>query len=232
MTPGVLLLLARAGDPTIARLRQVLPQHLVHADVCDLSQPGWRCVVGQPQLATAAVHGEVLSADRIAAVLCRIHSVAPRDLALHPEDREFAAAEMQAFLHAWLAQFQGRLCNQPSAASLAGPAWLAMRWRWLAAQAGIPAVTAVSPEESRITVLVAGEQVLGAAPPVLQSYALRMARVVRSHLLAVHFIAQPDWRLESADPLPALDARAAAQLAQWAIAMPHVAPARAMATAS
>src|SRR5262245_16897186 len=213
------LVLARAGDPAIQTLRRFLPQQLVHATIADLSTSGWRSVVGRPELATAAIDGRVLGAGQIAGVWCRLTTITPQDLThLHAEDREFAAGEMHAFLRAWLSQLGERVCNQPNSTSLAGPAWLPMRWRWLAARSGIPAVAAASAagQGEAVTVLVAGHQVLGTRDASVIRHALRLARAVRSTLLAARFVKQREWLFESADPNPQLDGAGAAALLEWA----------------
>ena len=224
MTEPSLLLLARAGDPAIEPLRQLLPRRLFHADIADLSSAGWQYVVGRPDLATAYASSHVLTADRITAVLCRISSVLPQDIQhVHADDRAFAAAEMNAFLRAWLAQFKGARCNEPNSTSLAGPAWHPMRWRWLAAQLGVPSVAASfsAPDDgvaSRglVTALVAGDQVIGTQDPTLVRHSLRIARAVHSALLAVRFVSDSGWRFESADSSPPLDQHGAAKLIEWA----------------
>jgi hypothetical protein len=219
MSERCFLVLAPAGDPAIQLLRQLLPQQLVHATIADLSSSGWRYVVGRPELATAAIAGRVLRAEQIAAVWCRLTTITPQDLTqLHADDREFAAGEMHAFLRAWLSQLGERVCNQPNSTSLAGPAWLPMRWRWLATRSGIPAVAAASATEQgeAVTVLVAGRQVLGTRDASVIRHALRLAGAVRSTLLAVNFVKQGEWRFTSADPNPQLDATGAAALLEWA----------------
>jgi hypothetical protein len=218
MSERCFLVLAQAGDPAIQALRQLLPQQLVHAGIADLSSSGWRSVVGRPELATAAADGRVLRAEQIAAVWCRLSSITPEDLThLHADDREFAAGEMHAFLHAWLSQLGERVCNQPNSTSLAGPAWLPMRWRWLAARSGIPTMAASEAEQGEVvTVLVAGHQVLGTRDASVIRHALCLARAVRSTLLAMRFVKQGEWRFASADPNPQLDGAGAAALSEWA----------------
>ena len=221
MSEQYFLVLAQAGDPAIQALRQLLPQQVVHAGIADLSNSGWRSVVGRPELATAAADGRVIRAEQIAAVWCRLTTITPHDLThLHADDREFAAGEMHAFLRAWLSQLGERVCNQPDATSLAGPAWLPMRWRWLAACSGIPTVAAASEAEQNmqeaVTVLVAGHQVFGTRDARLIRHALRLAHAVRSTLLATRFVKQGEWRFASADPNPQLDAAGAAALLEWA----------------
>ena len=219
MSERYFLVLAQAGDPAIQALRHVLPQQLVHAGIADLSSSGWRSVVGRPELATAAADGRVLRAEQIAGLWCRLSTITPEDLNhLHADDREFAAGEMHAFLHAWLSQLGERVCNQPNSTSLAGPAWLPMRWRWLAARSGIPTMAAASDAEQGevVTVLVAGHQVLGTRDASVIRHARRLARAVRSTLLAMRFVKQGEWRFASADPNPQLDGAGAAALLEWA----------------
>jgi hypothetical protein len=196
----------------------LLPDRLVHAGIPDLSSSGWRVVVGRPELATAAAGGRVLRAEEIAAVVCRLTAITPQDLPhLHAGDREFAAGEMHAFLHAWLSQLGEGVCNRPDSTSLAGPAWLPMRWRWLAARSGIPAVAASAADQAdAVTVLVAGRQVLGTRDARLIRYALKLARAVSSTLLAVRFVERGEWRFVSAEPNPTLDGAGAAALVEWA----------------
>jgi hypothetical protein len=220
MSERCFLVLAQADDPAIRVLRQLLPQQVAHAGIPDLSRSGWRSVVGRPGLATAATDAGVLRAEQIAAVCCRLPRIRPQDLThLHADDREFAAGEMHAFLRAWLSQLGGRVCNQPDSTSLAGPAWLPLRWRWLAARSGIPTVAAASAGErgDAVTVLVAGRQVLGTRDARVIRHALRLAGVVRSTLLAMRFVNQGEWRFVSADPNPPLEEEGAAALVDWAI---------------
>ena len=219
MSERSFLVLAEADDPAIRVLRPLLSQRLVRAGIADLSSSGWRSVVGRPELATAAAAGRVLRAEQIAAVWCRLPGIRPQDLThLHADDRDFAAGEIHAFLRAWLSQFGERVCNQPDSTSLAGPSWLPMRWRWLAARSGVPTVAAASAAEQggAMTVLVAGRQVLGTRDASVVSHALRLARAVRSRLLAMRFVKQSEWRFVSADPNPSLDEEGAAALVEWA----------------
>jgi hypothetical protein len=224
MNEPALLLLARAGDPAVETLRQLEPQRLRHVDIRDLSRAGWRHVVGRPDEASACAGGEVLGVGQIAAVLCRIVAVVPEDLGhLHDEDRAFAAAEMNAFLRAWLAQFEGRRCNEPNGTSLAGPAWHPMRWRWFAQRLGVPvAASSFTPANDAssegVIVVVVGDQVIGRTAPTLERYSLRIAREVRSSLLALRFVWDHEWRFESAESRPPLDSRRAAKLLEWAFA--------------
>lgn len=221
MSEASVLLLARADDPIVATLRALLQDRLLHAAIADLSGAGWRHVVGRPKLATAGVGGKAYEIERIAAVLCRIRTIVPEDLEhIDREDRAFAAVEMHAFLRAWLAQAGERCMNEPNSTSLAGPDWHPMRWRWLAARCGIPAapLTFAGETAERVTATVMGDRVVGATDGELAAYSLRIAQAVRSRFLAVRFVSQGGWRLESANSLPSLDGPSANRFADWALA--------------
>jgi hypothetical protein len=220
MSEPALLLLARAGDPIVGALRRFEPQRLVHVDIPDLTSAGWRYEVGRPALATACARGRVLASSEIGGVLCRLTAVGPQDVShLHGEDRAFAATEINAFLRAWLAQFGERLCNEPSPASLAGPAWHAMRWRWLARRLNVPVVTDLHDNvehSNAVTVLVTGNEAIGTANATLVRHSLDIAAAVRCKLLSLRFVWDGRWRFESADSFPQPGMHGAARLLEWA----------------
>lgn len=54
-----------------------------------------------------------------------------------PEDRHYVAAEINAFLVAWLSALPCPVLNRPTATSLCGPAWSQTYWQVAAARAGI-----------------------------------------------------------------------------------------------
>ena len=234
MSEGGLLLIARSGDPLVPALQRLVPGRLLHADVQSLSQPGWQYVVGRPQDARAQVRGVEHGADRIAAVLCRLHQVEPADLPqLHAEDRAYAAIEMTAFLRAWLSQFPGRCCNRPSAVSLAGPAWHPVHARWLAAQQGVPVVAGPLAHDGRAlerlasaTPMVVGEHVLGASDDTMAAHALRLARATGCGLLELRFVHDQGWKLLWMQSCSPMDDRQAAALVEWTLGAAASAPAQ------
>src|SRR5688572_23214757 len=90
----------------------------------DLSRPGWRFINGNAEDSTAVAEGCSVSARSIRGVLTRLPSVTPAELPqIVPTDREYVAAEMNAFLTAWLSELPCRVINRPTALCLAGPAW-------------------------------------------------------------------------------------------------------------
>jgi hypothetical protein len=200
---GCLLLLARAEDPAVSVLTRRAPDRVAHASVADLCAPGWRYVVGSPERASARACGRTLEARRIAAVLCRIGRVGADDMeAVHVDDREYAAAETTAFLRAWLLQFRGVRCNEPTWMSLAGPRWHALHWSRIVTALGIP-VSAEARET--VTAVVAGRRVFGVSEPQLTDYSLRIANAVAARSLAIRFVRDRRWHFHSAEVCPALD---------------------------
>jgi hypothetical protein len=188
----------------------------------DLSHPGWRFRLdrrGNPSAATAVVGGELVDAGAIDGVLTRLPQVSENDLGqIVPADRAYVAAEMSAFLLAWLSALPCPVLNRPTPSCLAGPCWAPERWVHLAARLGIPvrpvrrraADAGIDPaptnEESdgpAITVTVVGKHCLGTSDPRLAGQARRLATVAGADLLAVHFaLDAAAARLVSADPWP------------------------------
>jgi hypothetical protein len=218
MSDGDLLLITRHGDPALAMLRAHAPRRVLLATIADLSRFGWRYELGKPYRLAACASGRVVRASEIAGVLCRVGAVTPSDLPhLHEEDRVYAAAEMNAFLHAWLMAFPGVRFNDPSWISLAGPSWHPLRWASLLEPLGIPVESSRRARDGAATQRVAvatmvGSRVLGVQEPELVDYTRRVAQAVRSELLSVTFVDDGRWKFLSADPRPRIDAVVAGAL--------------------
>lgn len=215
MSDSYLLVLAHPGDTALHALSRQEPSRIAHASIADLSRAGWRYESERPEQATACAGGRVISAERIAGVLCRIPVVHATDLPhVHAEDRSYVAAEINAFLFAWLAQFTGVRFNMPTWASLAGPAWHPLQWAWVVANAGLPVATAPAggaPDEREIvTATVVCGDVFGVTDRRLVDMALAVAAAAHSALLSVTFACDGEWKVLAADPSPQLDAATAA----------------------
>jgi hypothetical protein len=196
----------------------------------DLSRPGWRFALdtsGPKVDGSAVVDGRVVGVDEITGVVTRLPAVMPAELpAIVPEDRDYVAAEMTAFLLAWLSSLSCPVVNRPTTTCLAGPNWRPERWVYLAAQLGIPfreACSVVDPDRTPfteaagadstarpvVTVNVVGERCLGTDDERLTVAARRLADTVGARLLAVHFepVDQPEGtppRFVAASPWPDL----------------------------
>ena len=109
----------------------------------DLSTPGWRYNSEDRESSRAVVSGRIVREQAIRGVLVRRPCVLPQELMhLAAPDREFVAAEMTAFLVAWLNRLPCRVLNRPRGSALCGPGWRPQQWVMAAANAGLqPAVT-------------------------------------------------------------------------------------------
>ena len=132
----------------------------------DLSSPGWSYRVGDAANSVAMVAGERIAAEQLGGVMTRLAGISPAHLPHVVEaDREYVAAEMSAFLLAWLSALPCPVWNRPAAPSLSGPAWRWEQWRQLAMQAGLnvapPTVTPVGWLTVQPIAELAGAQVGG-----------------------------------------------------------------------
>lgn len=213
MDNGCLLVIARSGDPAVDVLRAQAPRRLVmHATVPDLSRAGWRYEIGDASRLSACAAGRVLRAFDIAAVLCRVGAVTPADLPhIHDDDRVYVAAEMNAFLHAWLMQFSGVRFNEPSWVSLSGPSWHPLQWTWMLERLNIPVAPPLRRADASAALPKTVATVIGADvfvaddAPLLADQARTIALAARSELLAVTFVQHDGvWKFLGADPCPKL----------------------------
>jgi len=95
----------------------------------DLARPGWRYVAGNPAAGFADIEGQVIATSAITAVVTRMPAVSEAELGhVHEEDRGYAAAEIQAFLLAWLSSLVCPVLNRPSPSNLGGPWWSLAQW--------------------------------------------------------------------------------------------------------
>jgi hypothetical protein len=177
----------------------------------DLSSPGW-LVANRGGASTAVVGGERVTADQIAGVLVRTPAIGGAELgSIVPEDRDYCAAEMTAFLTWWLAGLPIPVLNRPTALSLAGPGWRPATWQLTARRAGLrPAAPrwraerhrdlytdarrpAPHPPDRRIAVVtVVGHRPVGPADPLLARQAVALACAANVVALAVAFDLESD----------------------------------------
>jgi hypothetical protein len=194
----------------------------------DLSRPGWQHVVGDPAQATAAVNSRVLRAHDIEAVIARVSAVSEFDIPhIRSEDLQYAAAEMTAFLLAWLDDCRCPVLNRPTAGCLNGPSWSPEQWMVAAARAGLRTVPTrrrvppngeipQTPEQDEVVGTVVGDRCLGSVHGDLVNSVCRLAADAGTTLLSVRltgtgpraaFLGASAWP-DLADPMvvAALDA--------------------------
>jgi hypothetical protein len=198
----MLVVLASAHDHTAREI--VKCWGFSRAALCvpaDLSQPGWCHRVGAPDASRAVVDGRVLPASAIRGVLTRLWQVPAQELAhIALSDRPYVAAEMTAFLTAFLLDLPGRVLNKPAASTLSGPGWRREQWVRAASRAGIPVGSGHSVVDARVVgpaappiaaeVTVVGAQVFGTADADLIGWSLRLAALADVDLLGIRFIRQ------------------------------------------
>jgi hypothetical protein len=223
----MLIVLASAHDaPARAIAEAWAPWGGALCTPADLSIPGWRFRVGAPAESAAVVSGRVVPVAAIAGVLTRLSAISPEDLPhIAASDRDYVAAEMTAFLIAFLSALPCKALNRPSAGALSGPAWRPEQWIRLAARAGIPVVArhrrvgrdmapAVEPETATEAMLI-GDRVFGAQAPLLADWARALAREAGVDLLRLGFARQGGgYALAGVNPWPDLASPQASEAAR------------------
>ena len=184
----------------------------------DLAAPDWSFDPLAPLASMAVIAGDVIPFDCISGVLTRLPGVGERPLpSIVPADRSYVAAEMTAFLHAWLAALTCPVLNHPSPACLAGPGWWPEQWLAATAGLGLPVrslhrratVTggcALAPDApAAVTTTVVGDRCFGMAPGHLERRARRLAATAGVDLLTVRFNGtRAKVAVVAADPWPDL----------------------------
>jgi hypothetical protein len=201
------LVLASCMDAAAAELVSGTSDDVRLVTCADLSQPGWvfdpaapgegRCVVGEERVSVDAVQG----------VLTLLTDVRPTELPhIVEDDRAYIAAEMMAFLVAWLSYVPVPVVNRPTPLCLSGPFLRAEQWLAQAQSVGLPIrrstrrVMAAAvppaplvPESSRCVVVVGRQVVCGAdVPEEVADGVLAMASAVGAGLLTAVFDSDED----------------------------------------
>lgn len=203
----MLLVVTSSCDPELGLLQArpgaalVVPAHM--------SQPGWFYEVGRGAQARLVTSRGVMCGGDVSAVLTRTQRAWRSDL-LHidPEDREYVAAEMTAFLAALLNELPCPLFNRPTANSWWGPSWTQEHWWRAASKEGFPVCTNDNDlcAESQ-TVLLLGDKVMSPdkrLPEHESKCVLRLAELAKVRLLEAGFCRNHE-ALQRVSLRPALD---------------------------
>lgn len=165
----------------------------------NLSVEGWRYHTEDIDNGIAIVDGLPLFSHDILGVLSRMHCVLEDDLRhIVPTDRAYVAAEMSAFLLAWLFSLKCPMLNRPTPTSLSGPYWRHEKWVFTAARLGIPVAPSrrcaifqanqvLTPESGGVTVTIVGSKHFGNVDKVLVGHARKLADTAGVDLLSVRF---------------------------------------------
>jgi hypothetical protein len=187
----------------------------------DLSTAGWRHRLFDPSESRIVVGGRVVRESDICGVLVRRPWILERELVnIAAVDREYLAAEMNAFLLSWLSHLSCRVLNRPAGTCLCGPNWRPQQWAQAASSAGIqveprrwrvPAVRNRKPKfpeirpEPLVEVTVFGDRCFGNADKACFAGAKRLAEIAGTDLLGIRFSAgERGLHFLSANTMPAL----------------------------
>ena len=117
-------------------------------------------------------------------------------------DRSYVAAEINAFLVAWLASLPCPVVNRPTPRSLCGPGWDRLHWKAAAARVGAPWYSPRDERTSEIDdhlVVVCGHACVGAHSRSERRFARALAEAAGVDLLGVRFVG---GCVASASPMP------------------------------
>jgi hypothetical protein len=133
-------------------------------------------------------------------------------------DRFYVAAEMTAFLIAFLSALPVRVLNRPCPGSISGPPWRPEQWIRAAALAGIPVMPArrslrlassnPPQTEAAAEVTVVGDHVIGSVDARLADWSCKLAREAGVGMLAAGFARHGgSYVLSGVNPSPELNTR-------------------------
>jgi hypothetical protein len=194
----MIVVLAHDRDAPAHRLVEIWSAHGARLMTpADLSRPGWTHYLGDPGREVAVVSGQAVPVESFTGVVTRIPGITPDDLPhVVEDDRPYVAAEMTAFLTAWLSSLPCPVINRPATNSLMGAPHASEGWAALAARAGLrlPWTRRVFPSPAEIvwptdavTVSVLGDRCFGDVDPALAAQACRLGAAAGVELLAVMF---------------------------------------------
>ncbi len=196
----------------------------------DLSVSGWRFTPADRGASRAVIDGRIVRESDIRGVLVRRPQLPAQELThIAAADRAFVAAEMGAFLFAWLSQLACPVLNRPRGLSLCGPNWRPGQWTQAAARVGlavepvrqeVPPRADAEPSASRALAqaVIVGERCVGDIPADQAAGARKLAAAAGVGLLAVGF-APGTSRFVAAGTIPSLtDARVADAVRDYLLA--------------
>jgi hypothetical protein len=214
---GSVLVVSEAEDVGIrlaaaAAARRLSPGRLRWVSGADLAAAAWvHTVDGSGAARTRVIRGEeeLVNSEQGTpdAVWFRATTAAPVRRWADPRDAAYGTAEFAALLVSWLHQPDSGAVNRVDGASPWGPSWAPVRWRSLAAEAGLP--VSPSPEraaeaaEVRRAALVVGDRVVSARTPAEAAGCRRLAAAAGCAVLDVAFDA--GGRVVTARPFVAVD---------------------------
>jgi hypothetical protein len=154
----------------------------------DLCSPGWTWKAADPGCGEFVAAGAARPVADLRGVVVRRPAVAAEELGwMHTLDRQYVAAELNAFLVSWLDSLPCRVLNRPTATSLSGPAWSPLHWQLAAGRSGV-VWTAQPGTAQALDVIVCSRSVHGARTARQKSAARRLAAVSGAELLGIRYV--------------------------------------------
>jgi hypothetical protein len=182
----------------------------------DLSCAGWRVYSDFPN-SRSVIQGLSHDSSEVHGVLVRWPNIVASELyQIIPSDREYVAAEMNAFMIYWLGTLRCPVLNRPTARSISGPGWYPEHWNHAAARAGLKVqpvrrISALDGSQhpgipsSSIALSIVGDRVFGEATSELIAKARALAKIANVELVTFYFDSTaPDPKFVWADILPPL----------------------------
>lgn len=157
----MILLLSNTSEPKLPPSPTGAP--LTRITPGDLSRPGWRWDSHRPAAARLVTSTGPVSMEDVTGVLSCLTAVTPVDLPhVAPPERSYVAAEMTAFLGAWLHALPCPVLDPPTINCLAGVGLQRAEWLAAAHRVGIPTAARLPASLSTPTtrVGVAGERLV------------------------------------------------------------------------
>jgi hypothetical protein len=169
----------------------------------DLSEPGWTLRVGCPDESRAVIAGRILTSRDIDAVVCALPWITSNELVhVVPDDRDYVAQEMGAFLLAWLDALTCPVLDAPTSVSLTGSGRSSWEWAALASSIGVSAAPAWDGPTVPVTVI--GDRPVGDVDSTVAQAAVAVAAAARTLLVTLHFRAGRRAELVGAAPRPSV----------------------------
>lgn len=186
----MLLILAHAGDAAARSLAARWGPDTLLLTPTDLASCSWHLAVSAAGAPEAGL-GPASQRRSPDGVLTRLGGVSAAELGhLRPPDRDYAAAELTAFLFAWLGACSCPVLNPPGPGCLNGPGWAPEHWARAASDVDLAVRTVrrpdgvqVAPAPVRVTVV--GERWFGPVEPLLGRRLCDLARRAGTPLLGV-----------------------------------------------
>lgn len=211
----MIIVLGSALDPAAAQIVTDLGgcdyggARLMSAE--DLGRVGWTFDPATPGESHLVADGAVLALAEVDAIIVRRPAVAAEELRwLDAADRQYGAAEANAFLVSWLSAVSCPVLNRPSATCLCGPGWSQLHWRLAAERVGLrwqQVCTAAEEADAGRDIVVCGSSVHGASDPGEVRNAIALSRQSGAALLGLRFIGDELCSVTTQPSLAANEAR-------------------------